>query len=798
MNLFKVTSILLIIFIIGCKKKHAEGINDQHLGHVDAEYNSLEKIDLRLTTIKSIHSKIEEMESIIWNKNSFNKHIIETVKELAPYMLKEKYLQCSKCIASNEMVELLELFNKGIERLILTKDGRDLLKANKILDRYEEKLFARNYSKHFYGKDNLVKIIFQHLSETLAIKIDQKKEKRKKLEAQLVKMEEGEARTSKVEEYNNLQKEIYKNIRFYYTSYMHRYSDLNGGVYDGKFYLSYLRYSSDYTDYFNGLEEKKRLSLNKERRVHRDFFGTALIEIRKQKSKETKKTYCQTVSKLKPYTYDISSVDRANLQRMRQFIEEFIDCARGKKGKENLNTIISQYMSSEVNKELMNTKNDIDNKELDLSKSYNLTVNYLKKFAKYVTLDTNYQEKNDLTQLSELDLSKRDDMLLFIIEQFYNEKIDRIMALNYLNAINQDVPEKDKISNLEILKFVKNYIMVQVIYEQNKTQYYLNKILKEEFEEFKGNAPAIFTNVVKDVNTATRRNWNTIKKRSGELDNLMVDMFDSKYSANAMSGNDNEEDIKVSQRYTQLSEIISKLDQSLNYLVTSPIMLVMKYYMAKALGQIDVEFTWVDNIVQTIQFNATKVLKNFFNADHGVDVFRFFDFGNEQYEFSRVEKLHVFDLALRTGIFDNINMTLDNSDRYNLTIDEKNKTLNGEYLFFKQYIKDKLKSHTSTFKRVNNSLSKILSNTSNFDGFAQACNNPLGTSVHFSGVKNLNHSTFFGNDYNYDNPIKSITSIYADDYVITNFRNDLKEIVTLVDILKKHFNVLDATEKNKY
>ena len=723
----------LAVTLVGCSRvelpvrAHKQAVSLDE-ARAQSDYGAAPEFqaDPKLSTVADAYANRFTMAGEIDSAVVSDARLLQIVGSLSPAILDSKYTRNPRLQSNVAFTTVLGFFNAAI--LKLSDRNSSALKSQKILERYEDFVFSncpdslatcRNLP--FFASDPASASVLLLIARDSENKLDQ-------------------TRAKKGPQYLEAARKLLKLFRTIYA--------VSNATFNDEYYLSYVKYSDDIANYLSSLNAQERKERDQDLRQHQQFLNTALVLIRSQKTAKSRAAYCQFISAQKPYTLNASQTAMGGSKNARQMISEFIRCAT-EHG--SLESEIAKHLSNErVTQQAARIEDPAAIKDI----SYYYALNYLKRTPEILN---NLSIKDD----------QRGDLAFFVIDRLFYEAIDQKLAVEFWRHISQ-------VDSLELLQFVENYVKVQTAYTLKATYAIVAKVISSEYARH-GLSGDLYTRIVEKVNQSTQFEWEILKRRVGFLRAFMVPIFDEQ--SNRTSLGDRR---KVTERYDSLKEKLEALDEHLNYVATSPIMLVMSYYMSKAPGQIKIFISWLSGTNQWISMDGSDALSKFFDGQK--NWIRFFSYGTPDFEFDQHQLKHVFDFALRTGLFDTIPMGLMAEDQPHLRISSGDQLLNGEWLFFRQLIDSRIRRHLSGAQRKIDDLDRTLGNQEFVERFNSLCDDPLATPLRLT-LDQIVSSPFMS-----DSAMKSgVEQIYKLTGSYRLIETERRQIEDLRKLLHEHF-----------
>lgn len=542
-------------------------------------------------------------------------------------------------------------------------------------------------------------------------------------------------------------------------------SDLLNSQSNTDYLLRYVRLGRSFTSYYNDLNLSERRTMSESLRTHLTFLNTALVLLRAQSGSASRTAYCNYVIELEPYRFNFGQPGNTERATMHSMVGEFIRCAQDREttadGGSVLARSIGRFLEEDRVRARTASADDIINGNSyripDVSFAYALS--FLEKTPE--TLAT-----------MEVDATIPNDLAFFVVDRLFYEAIDQRLAVDYWRAIrNQD--------DLKLLKFIRNYVKVQLLYLLKATQVILSKSFEDEYKT-RGLSGQSFQRIVDRVNQATQNEWDTYKTRIHFIRQFLIPIYEERLSrSTGLTG----AALAASEEYTALRSQLDALPDNLNYVAVGPLMLGLSYYMAKAQGTIPIDINWfvVNGRPYRWSMDATNALARFF--DTKLDFIRWFPMGSSDAirVWDEFQMSHVFDFTLKTGLFDAFNFAVVREDEAKLKFGG-NKSLNGEWLFFLQYIDDILKrQHLVSSLRVLDTIDQSFANQQVIERARRICAQPLDIDARFKP------EDMSGQTLGPVREIESLTSIYGRMGNFQGMKTGLTKVEDLLDQLRDHF-----------
>ena len=728
-------------FVSGCSK---DGAGEQpHRAAVsldapaappleDAKLKALDA-DPKLATVALAYRSRFAMAKELDEEATTSERLRQIAGSLAPAILKKEYVRNPRLQGDDAFSTSLGFFNDAI--LKLAKRDRKMLDETNILREYADFVFD-NCPDSLSSCRNLPFFATDSGSASVLL-----------LVAEGIERDIERLRAQKGPEYIEAGRKLLKLYRTIYTVF--------NATFQNDYYLRYVKYNADVEYYISSLTSRERKERDQDLRQHQQFLNTSLVLLRAQKDQKSRAAYCDFVIALKPHSYNMSNPKQGGAQDIRQIISQFIECAN-ERGV--LDTQIHEYLGEEKTRQ-SNAK--IDDPAVIKDFSYYYALNYLKRTPEILE---NLTIKDD----------QRVDLAFFVIDRLFYEAIDQKLATEYWSQIKN-------IDDIELLGFVENYIKVQTAYTLKATHAIVAKVIEAEYAKH-GLSGDLYTRIVDKVNQATQFEWDTLKSRIGFLRGFLIPIFDERI-ARIGSGAKRE----ATEKYSALKDKLEALADHLNYVATSPIMLVMSYYMSKAPGQIKIFISWWSGTNQWLNIDGSDALQKFF--EHQANWIRFFSYGTQNYSFDEHQLKHVFDFSLRTGLFDTVPFGIMAEDRPHMKI-QGAPTLNSEWLFFRQFIETKIRKHIASAQKKVDDLEKMLANQEFVDRFNGFCDSPLTAPIRLT-LSQIQSSTLL-----HDSALKSgVAQVYDTTGELRLLIPARAEVEDLRKILEQHFFAQGAEKR---
>ncbi|MGE0525774.1 MAG: hypothetical protein AB7G93_12555 [Bdellovibrionales bacterium] len=679
-------------------------------------------------SVQQIYARREEYSGRI-NKANSAEDLLRMALELEKTVLDPNVLADPELSGRVEFATVLNLFHRALERA--WQRDRNLVEKNGILSRYERVALtgcgadggACIRLPAFKG-DSLTGRLLMHVAEGL--------------EARILK---GRSRTSRDVEYLQAVSRYYQLLSLAYEmSSSQAAPDLD---------QKYVEYARDYFTYFRSLPPDQRQHAFHQR--HRNNLSLALGHLRDRAKTGRTEQYCKFMIELNPLDMEAFEGMDMDKRALRSLLSEFIECASSKG---QLGSIVAKYMDkyNGVAEKQFNDDIKDENARLEVSDlGYAYALAALKEVPHlYKNLD--------------IELIRRADLPAFILENVYYQRIDQNMAQLYWKRVRQ-------VNDLEFIRFVRNYARVQSAYVIKVTLANYARILEEQFKEKDGLGPSFFEDVAREVNSRsqTRYNWTAVRDRLLAVRDFLGRIYDQKYSGFSGAGR-----TEARTEYQSLKQELGRFSENVNIAVSAPMTLAYFYYMAKFEGRVENEW---------INIEGSEALKRFFRPDFYFSE-PLFPFGDIRQTMNELQKLHVFDYALRIGVFDVLNFALLERD--------KASGVDAEVLFIRQMIEDQLTVRADEFAVEMQKL-EVLERSRNFsDYLLKTCEDPLQAPLSFS-LDNLKMGTLLQ-----DKAITApITEIYNAIKPIGAWRNNREEFESLVGILRAHLTNKSGTDASR-
>lgn len=675
----------------------------------------------------------------------------EIALEIAPQVLHEDILRNPRAVDNPIYVNSFGLLNLALDRL--AQRAPEEFRTFPLVSHYEDTIFAR-CQNGLRACRNLPFPVSDSLTSSLLLRISERDE------TELNRLNSLSVASESAREAN---RESTQRVRNRLLRYVLATSDLMNSQPNTEFLLRYVRLSPFFTEHYNEMAQRDRVANRDQLRRHLDMLATVLNQLRSQDNPESRRAYCNYVIESKPFRINLNQPNQATRNTVNGMVSEFIRCADERRGPDGTSTALEQMISEYVREERAQARSASAD-DLTAGGTFRIPD------SSYAYVASFLQKTPEVIENMGLEIVSRDDLAFFVIDRLYYEAIDQKLAIEYWNRIrNQD--------DLALLRFIKNYIRGQVAYLNKSTQIILSAALEQEYQRRDGLTGDFYNRVVDRVNQATQFEWETMKTRIRFLRNFMTPIFDQRLSRpSTLQGRARE----AAQEYALLKDQLDGLDEHLNYTSTSPLMLAISYYMSKAPGQVRIFLPWFSSTNPWLTIDSSQALANFFETKR--EWLRFFPFGTRSPFWDEYQLKHVFDFSLRTGLFDAVSFNVLPEDRRALAFGGDPK-LNGEYLFFKQYINDVLvKRHLVSGQSPQERINLMLRNQELIDRVGSLCRDPLGARVR------LNWNDLYYYSLINEPAIKnSVEQIYAFRQSLSVVRSDVKKVEALFDILKRHF-----------
>lgn len=524
------------------------------------------------------------------------------------------------------------------------------------------------------------------------------------------------------------------------------YTVFNSAV-NADFLLRYVKYSGDIEAYLKTLTPAERKARGQDLAQHQGLLNTSLLLLSREKDPEARATYCDFMIGLKPYTLNMAISRENSLQGFRKVVREFISCA-AERG--TIDKLIQDHLRSEKDRHIATEITDLTAiKDV----SYYYALNYLKQTPEVLE---NLGIKNDT----------RTDTAFFVIDRLFYDAIDQDLATEYWKQIKN-------FDDVDLLDFIENYVKMQTAYVLKATQAIVAKAITTEYAKT-GLASDLYSRIVDRVNQATQFEWEMLKTRIRKLNGFVVAKFDERLARTSDPSRR-----AAAEKYALLTNKLDAIDEHINYIATSTVMLAMSYYMSKAPGQVKIFISWFSGTNQWANIDGSKALATFFNKQE--NWIRFFNYGTQDFYFDEFQVKHVFDFALRTGLFDTVPFGVMAEDNAHKKIPGGD-ALNNEFLFFRQYIESRLRKHLVGVQKSVDEIENTIRNKDFVDRFRSFCVDPLNAAIDIP-LDQLGSSVFLGT-----NALKtSVEKIYSTGGQIRVLEPDREQVEDLLEIFRHHF-----------
>ncbi|HMN68636.1 MAG TPA: hypothetical protein PKC28_08860, partial [Bdellovibrionales bacterium] len=589
-------------------------------------------------------------------------------KELGAVVLNTTVLATPEFSGTPEFDVVLGQFHAALDKAF--KLDRKAVEESGILARYEDVVLAfcneNNEGcvrlKIFKG-DQLAGRILMHVAETLETGMVAARDQRDAL----IMRKEPNSRIG--EATRALQTIVIRFYRLLQLAY-----EMGNGTANPDLDRKYVTYASAYFEYFRALPEDQKQ--NEFHRRHRDVMTLALGHMRNQSNTTgLSKVYCDFLIKLNPL--DPNAFAALDLDRRAQLsmTNEFITCTGTGKAK-TLKKMIEVVLQKQNAAAKVKFEEDAKNPKSVLtvqSEGYG--------YAMAALADTPY-----LYNGLNAKLTPRADLPFFIVDRVYYQQLDLNSALAYWQRA-------ENVDEIEFLEFVRNYARVQIAYVIKVTQKNYARVFEERFAQRNSIGADFFQDVIKEVNGTMQSDWTDVRERQYMIRELLIRLFDAKYGRTVDQSRQ-----KVQREYLNLKAELNNLPHLISMSTTVPMAIPLHYYMSKVQGAIKILVNWWNSTSKYFDIVAVNAVDRLLTGDSTTQA-AFFEFGRVYYRFDHLEKLHVFDLALRTGLFDAINFALLEED--------KALNMDPEALFFKEATKSALGSFEGSFRIAIDELEKV-------------------------------------------------------------------------------------------
>ncbi len=717
--------------------------------------------------------------------------LITMLRTTAPYILKQRFISNRRSASSREMGDAYHLFNQALNVMVTEypEDSATLFYLNQLeaqIFRYCDAELKGCTNADFYLSDNMaVKLMtamadnqerrllaakaqFHATSQTISdfTSIKNANPSECTYEYTIVRTRK-KIRKDCISARKDAQDQYFAETNAYFNYFLLGNRGLNGSQYLD-YYLKYIRYTKDYALWFQSLSATEKEKRAAEYRTRQNFLGDALRLLKSANSAE----YCDYLIDAKPYAYYTGGEEEN--PNLNLIIKDFISCADQRK---NLETLISNYVRDEeprIQKEA----------QIELAKISQLTNTELiavRDLSYVYALDFISTKPHIMKNLGIQNIT-RSDLAYYIIDGIFYERLDMDLAREYFNRMEGITP-------MEFMQFMDNYVKVQIAYLLRTTQMNLGRSIRFFYKKYNSLTGDLFQDVADDLHTSTDSEWRIMKKRISFLNDFLIQAYNSKYGQGAR----NDEEKKVAEYYKKLKTQLSteKLNSHIDYLVTTPLMLAMSYYMAKSENNIVVTFAWMPGQDQTLSIDSSNALSTFFNPRSKMILF--FRYGSDWFRMDDFQKQQSFDLAFRSGLFEFIPFDIRKEDqqmlaklkaKYPHLVNADHPELANEYLFFERLFHDVLKFFKGSFRDQITDLDKLLQVQDHVGRFSAACKNPYTTPMDFS-VDKLYSNTLVGDDSFLDH----MTKVYGR---LGYFRYWQQEIRYVRDLMKIAYRHLDS------
>lgn len=725
--------VLTLVLALGCKGKASkitehEGarqtVDDTHDVKVDAQSVIMAKYSARMQTSERI------------NAASTAVGALEIARELEALVLNPGVLADPNQSGLSEFDVVLSQFNRALNKAI-ELDEAAVIKSG-ILERYEQQVTA-GCQMNGRGCLNLGVFRGDHLTSRILTRIAAN------LEPQMKAMRDSKSTTR-----------LYPLTQRYYQLLSFAY-ELSNGQPVPELDQLYVANARDYFGYFRSLNEEQRQPENHRR--FRDALTLALGHLRNQAAGSGKlnERYCAFLIQLNPLDPEMFKTMDLDKRSQRSMLSEFIQCtSQDNDPNHDLTKMVHEFVAKSNQQAVELYKKHHSEAEPARFKPYSGGYSYALESMK----ETPFMPAN-----LGIELTSRDDMAFFVLERVFYQEMDLTDAMGYWTRIKG-------LDDLKFMKFVHNYARLQTAYVLKITMQNFNKVLKDQFAQKGGLSSDFFYEVVKELNQISQFDWDELRDRLAFTREFLLKVYDQRLMRGVKK-----EDLALQKEYLSIKESLGALQDHLAMAVTTPMTVPLYYYMAKAQGTIKFHVPWASTD-QWFDIPATDALAQFLTS-YKLTTYPFFKFGAMDQSWDELQKLHMLNYAFRIGVFEFIDFSMLDED--------KKSGLPGEVLFFKQAIKDILKTWEYTFTTQIEALNAHVRN-GNFDqSFLESCRDPLGMPVS-TDLRGLSMGTFLLNP-----AMTNATSVvYGNSKFIPAWRNYRDNIRQVTEVMEQFLNQENA------